>query len=396
MKRCACGLVAIVHFSVPTWTDQIVERGFVLDTVVLSIIKTGWLGVPLFLFISGFSLALNKTHSTYELDKKQFFINRLLRIFPVWIVCILILTYVRQIADIQLSGSNVLSLLLLQMQDIPSGTAFNIAWSIQLEFMCYLIFPVLLAATTARKKYFWFYAFFLFVRIWLFYLSATQVWLLSYGTIFGEGTIFLTGILTSAMRPLTDARRAKIHLVLGVVLFCVVATFIARSGGYQVPHGRAIRVFFLFMPEVLAATFFLIVRGTITQVKHVPGAFGIAAIPSFHRALISFRSAIFNAISHFGRVSYSAYMFSLFTLNFTARIFFFITPSGWLSLILALALYFPVLTLFSTVSFFAIEIPFLQMRRRYVHGTLERHRGPNQSDTLPALDDRPMLADKDA
>jgi peptidoglycan/LPS O-acetylase OafA/YrhL len=92
IRACACGMVAIVHFSVPTWTDPIVDRGLVIDTVALSLIHTGWPGVPLFLFVSGYSLALAKTHRTYQLDKKQFFINRALRMFPVWIAAILILS----------------------------------------------------------------------------------------------------------------------------------------------------------------------------------------------------------------------------------------------------------------------------------------------------------------
>lgn len=363
LRAFACGMVAVAHFSVPTWTDPIAERGFILDTVALSIIKTGWLGVPFFLFISGFSLALDKARKDYELDKKQFFVNRVLRIFPVWIACILMLTFTQS-----LTGQNVFTLLLLQTQDIPRSTAFNIAWSIQLEFMCYLLFPVLLAAAATKRNVLPFYGFFLLVRIWLFFLSTTMVYELSYSTVFGAGTIFLSGILTSSLRPIANKIVARVHLVAGITLFCAVAVFIYKSGGYQAPHGRAIHLFFLFMPEILAATLFLIVRGTITRIKHVPGSFGVAAIPSFRRALSSVRGALFTAFSHFGRVSYSAYMFSLFTLDFTSHIFTFVKPSGWLAMIAGWALYFPVLTLFSTVSFYAIELPFLQMRRRYVHG----------------------------
>ena len=369
LRAFACGMVAVVHFSVPVWTDGIVERGFILDTVALAIIHTGWLGVPFFLFISGFSLALDKTRKTYELDKKQFYINRLLRIFPVWITCILLLTFTRSLA-----GVNVFTLLLLQTQDIPKSTAFNIAWSIQLEFMCYLLFPVLLAAAATRKNILPFYAFFLLVRVWLFFLSTSMVHLLSYSTVFGAGTIFLSGILASSLRPVTDRNVARAYLATGVVLFCAIAVFIYKSGGYQAPHGRLIHVFFLFMPEILAGTLFLIVRGTITRIPNAAAAFGPAAIPSLRRAMKSFRSALFNTFSHFGRVSYSAYMFSLFTLDFTMRVFFFLKPSGWLAMLTAWAFYFATLTLFSTVSFYAIELPFLQMRRRYVHSERDRHR----------------------
>ena len=59
LRAFACGMVAIVHFSVPTWTNGIVDHHLVIDTVALGLIHTGWLGVPMFLFISGFSLALD-------------------------------------------------------------------------------------------------------------------------------------------------------------------------------------------------------------------------------------------------------------------------------------------------------------------------------------------------
>jgi peptidoglycan/LPS O-acetylase OafA/YrhL len=140
---------------------------------------------------------------------------------------------------------------------------------------------------------------------------------------------------------------------------------------FQTGQGRLIHSFFLFMPEILAATVFLIVRGTITHISGAPDDTGDAAIPSLQRTMQSFRSAVFNALAHFGRVSYSAYMFSLFTMDFTNRIFGFIRPSGWLSLIASSALYFMVLTLFSTVSFYAIELPFLRMRRGYSHKKVE-------------------------
>jgi peptidoglycan/LPS O-acetylase OafA/YrhL len=307
----------------------------------------------LFLFISGYSLALNKTHPGYELDKKQFFINRLLRIFPIWIVCILILSLTHH-----LSGVNVFTLLLLQTQDVPPATAFTIAWSIQLEFMCYLLFPVMLSAVAARKNILGFYVFFLLVRVCMYMMPTSAVWQLSYGTVFGGGTIFLTGILAASLPPLQDHRIARIYLASGLGLFCAIAVFIWKSGGWQKPEGVLIHWFFLVMPEILAGTVLLIIRGALTR-QRVPSE-------TSRRASL-FRSVVFAGLAHFGRVSYSAYMFSLLVLSFTQSVFGFITPSGWLSLISAGILYFLALTAFSTASFYAIELPFLRMRSQYIH-----------------------------
>src|SRR5882724_5789524 len=125
-------MVATDHFAVDPWTVSIPDRHLILDTVLLGLMYSGWLGVPLFLFVSGYSLGLGKTNADYTLDKKQFFINRVLRIFPVWVICILSLSFTHK-----LTGINVITLLFLQMQDIPPNGPFSLAWSIQLEFACY-------------------------------------------------------------------------------------------------------------------------------------------------------------------------------------------------------------------------------------------------------------------
>jgi peptidoglycan/LPS O-acetylase OafA/YrhL len=154
--------------------------------------------------------------------------------------------------------------------------------------------------------------------------------------------------------------------VTGIAVFCGLAVFIWKSGGYQAPNGKLIGMFFLFMPEILSATIFLIVRGYITPKYHNVVLLFATEAPFVQRAIKAIKVAVFNALVHFGKVSYSAYVFSLFTHDFTSRVFSFIKPMGWISMILALILYFSVLTLFATLSFYAIEKPFLKMRRLYV------------------------------
>jgi hypothetical protein len=195
----------------------------------------------------------------------------------------------------------------------------------------------------------------------------------SYASVFGGGTIFLTGMYVASLRPLTGRSAARLYMTTGLLLFCAIAVFIHKSGGWQNPQGRFIHWFFLFMPEILAATFFLVVRDALTRVADPGREFGATAIPTLSRGLTSVGGAVFNAIAHFGRVSYSGYIFSLFTLNFTERVFRAIHPGSWLSMISAWFLYFLALTLFATVSFHAIELPFLRMRRRYVHSARESH-----------------------
>jgi peptidoglycan/LPS O-acetylase OafA/YrhL len=364
-------LVALVHFSVPVWTKHIPDKGWIIDTVALGFIHTGWVGVPIFLFLSGYSLALGKCDPSYDLDKKQFFINRFLRIYPIWIVCILILTFNHKI-----SGQTVFTLLLMQTQDIPPSTAFNIAWSIQLEWMCYLLFPVLLVAVSTRKYLLMFFAFFLCVRLFQYWLSAQVVMNWGYSTIFGGGTIFLLGIYTASMGPIRKLTQARIYTWLGIILLSASVVFIWKSGGYQAPRGRFIHLYFLFMPEILGGTMFLLMRGVTRRLAEGEEPARIPGLPG--KAIYWAGRGIFRGFVHIGRVSYSAYMFSLFTLDFTQRFLAFsMHPSGWASLAFAFSLYLVALITFSTLSFYAIEMPFLAMRRRYIspHNPVTPQRG---------------------
>lgn len=54
-------LVVLVHFTVPTWNSVIPNNQSFPREVMESLIRQGWLGVSLFLFISGYSLSIGKT-----------------------------------------------------------------------------------------------------------------------------------------------------------------------------------------------------------------------------------------------------------------------------------------------------------------------------------------------
>jgi peptidoglycan/LPS O-acetylase OafA/YrhL len=353
VRACAFLMVAIVHFSVTQWTDSIPDHHLVIDTVALGLIHTGWLGVPLFLFVSGYSLGLGKTGPNYVLDVKQFFVNRVLRIFPIWIVCVLCMAFTQK-----LSGINVFTLLLLQTQDVPANTAFGLAWSLQLEFTCYLFFPLLLVAVaTSRKMLLLYYALFFVFRLNVWYSPAAVLWGMSYDTVFGEGTIFLTGIFTASLAPITDRTKARLYLWSGLAVFCVIAVFVWKSGGYQNPSGLWIGRFFLVMPEVLAITFFVMLRGWLAKVATEPRRVSTGQ---------KIRSFAFKAFTHLGKVSYSAYLFSLHVIWFWTYTFPFMKPGGWHELIPACLSYLLCVWGFATITYNTIELPFLNMRKKYV------------------------------
>lgn len=352
VRAAAFLMVAIVHVSVPTWVNGIPDPSL-FEQLILSVIKTGWIGVPLFLFVSGYSLAINKTAPGYRLNVKQFFLNRFLRIFPIWITCLLILKWSHK-----LSGGNFLSLLLLNTQDLPAANAFNISWSIQLEFFCYFLFPMFLSFVNDRKQLFLIFSTLLAFRLLVCFVPTQMVWELSYANVFGAGTIFLSGMLARTFMESQTPLKAKILpyaswiTALGIALFIGMVHFIAKNGGYQTASGKMMNVFFAVLPEISSVIFAL-----ITVPYFLKGAARIHPL-----------RLIPKIFAHIGMVSYSAYMFSLFIHDFIAKVlpyFGLFQPGGWIMYGVFLSLYLATLIAFSTLTYYTIEKPFLSKRKKY-------------------------------
>lgn len=348
IRAIACGLVALVHFGVPTWTSKIVEIGLIADTTLLALINTGWIGVTIFLFISGYSLSLNKFDPSYEkLDFKQYFINRFLRIMPLWIICITIL-----IISHKINGQTGINLFLMQLQDMPPSTAFNVGWSMQLEVACYFLFPVFYLALKRddSKQILAFYLFFLCMRLWVVYLPTSALFQWSYGSIFGGATIFLSGMLAAKLKILKKGVLSNFLLYTGILLLIIFTVIMWKSGGYQNSVGLGAKVIIILMPEILSVVLLLIVKGFLTDSP----------------ILLEKRNYLYKYLCYFGKISYSAYLLSMFNLDLTQRLFAFIVPSGWISFALFSICYFGMLTIIASLSFYAIEKPFLDIRKRYV------------------------------
>lgn len=347
IRALACGLVALVHFGVPTWTSKITEIGLIVDSVILAFINTGWIGVTIFLFISGYSLSLNKFNlKDQKLDFRQYFINRFLRIMPLWTICITIL-----IISHKINGQTAINLFFLQLQDMPPSTAFNIGWSLQLEVACYFLFPVFYLALKNNnvKQVLTFYLFFLGMRMFVLYLPTAALFQWSYGSIFGGATVFLSGMMAAKMQKLTIGKLSNAILGLGIICLIIFTVAMWKSGGYQNPIGLKSKLMITFMPEILSLLLFLVVKGYLTEAP----------------VELEKRNYVYRYMCYFGQISYSAYLLSLFNLDLCQRIFSFVIPSGWLSFVLFSILYFAMLTLISSLSFFAIEKTFLDLRKTY-------------------------------
>ncbi len=343
MRAIACGLVALVLVSVPTWTTPLRVDANYLEKIFLSVIECGWLGVPIFLFLSGYSLALGKFDSGSRLDITQFFLNRALRIYPAYLVVLCLL-----VSNHKIDGNTAILLALFQLQNLPPSTAFNITWSLQLEVACYLLFPVfLMMLKQSWKNILWALGFFLALRLYQGFLPAGNLFQLSYAGLIGGANLFILGMFAAKLPRLVPCLATKVAGIAGLIIMLLFCVLVAFNGNYQEPQGKLIKYVFLFLPELVGSALILISIGYM-RVEY-------SSKPNL----------LARPLVHFGKVSYSAFLFSLFTHDFIYRLYF-PEPGNWLVYLSFLFVYFCLLTALATLAFYGVEKPFLNLRKNYV------------------------------
>jgi peptidoglycan/LPS O-acetylase OafA/YrhL len=357
-------LVALVHFSHPLFTTPLINNPNLKDVfslISLSVIQTGWIGVPMFLFISGYTLSLGRIGKLNRIDFKQFYLNRILRLSPLWILCIAHLIVFHKI-----SGSDAFSLFFFQMQSLPKGSPYNIAWSLQLEWACYIFFPIVIFLSNKNPiKISILLLFLLAYRLSIGWISAYQLFEVSYSSIFGGLTIFAIGSICSNLNPIKNYLVKFILISSGIVLLIGFCYFVNVNGGYQNGSGILIRRFFLFLPEYIAFSMCLLIWGSKGGV--LPGK--IEPIKMMNPFYLIFKLPLILKIifAHVGKISYSGYIFSILILGTFESTHlgkeFRIPSDNWSSLLISFSVYLFVLIIFSSLSFYGIEKPFLDLRR---------------------------------
>jgi len=148
--------------------DQLPWNGWVRDWNVpgsfLALLPTtfGWTGVSIFFVVSGFCIHLSHQRSRQK-DWGTFFTRRFFRIYPPYLVALLIFSFVYPWQTVQLESpyrvAQFLShVVLLHNLDSRSFMAINPSfWSIALEVQLYALYPILLLMTRklSWKKTLW-------------------------------------------------------------------------------------------------------------------------------------------------------------------------------------------------------------------------------------------------
>jgi peptidoglycan/LPS O-acetylase OafA/YrhL len=314
----------------------------------------GWLveghsGVGLFFVLSGY-LFMNIAIAAPGIQWCGFMRNRLLRIFPLFVVMFVVATSVGRDA---FRPGDFLYLLFSNLGEAPTSNSFITggAWTISIEFSFYMVFPFL-GRFAIQYGIGWLVR---LIGLWLLlrcgaYFVTAQSTHMYYSTLLGRFDQFLIGMACAMFvqrTPVLRERRLRgVWSIAALALAVTMLGLLARHASYQLPQPKQ---------PVWA------VWGVLEAMMW--GGV-IAAYSSWRGALPGWISARLSAA---GEVSYSFYLlhglvlflFAHFTEPFFARL-------DWhLGLAAVTLVLLPLSLAVARLSYVTIERPWLLMRGRY-------------------------------
>lgn len=212
-----------------------------------AMIAEGQTAVGLFLTLSGFLFARITAKS--DIIAHKFYLNRLLRIYPLY-MCFILLALFLSPGDNPLQS---LCLSVLTLQNLPHATAHSILtphlWSIAVEFQIYLLFPIVLSEYRSKgsKALFLFIATAIAIKL-LVYLLTGDVRSIAYTTAFGRIDQFLIGsILGYSFNSFKDRIKHPIFCILAFALTVGMITAFHLHGGALLTARKSIWIIWPFL-----------------------------------------------------------------------------------------------------------------------------------------------------
>ena len=342
LRFLAAFLVFVWHFVhsvgnvpsayVPTWAP-------------LSVLEEGHTGVSLFMVLSGFIFM--KLAAGREIAALPFYRNRLLRVFPLFILWASYYLYVLSIDPLQFIGG---AFFLLKPQAAP-----DVGWSLIVEFQFYLILPFLVSFFNRYGR------FYLIGLIAISILFKTMIWIqrgtvqdIAYWTMFGHIDQLLCGMLAATWIDAPQLRKrtnAILLLAAAIVLLVIVYhQFNLRGGFWNFPKYPSPTPLWTVLPAIEGALYAMLLIGYLNAALPLP-------------------RLLDRAFARFGEISYSTYMCHVFVIN-TAGVI--LTRLGWKggsfpeALLVGVFGVLPVCLLISAATYYLIERPFLTLRTNYL------------------------------
>ena len=343
----AATIVFLFHFSL----ECRAAGGPTITTSWLGLITEGHTGVGLFFTLSGFLfmlIALNKEFIVY----KEFIFNRILRIFPLFLAVFLLAT---SISRDKFLPQDIFYLFATNLGNAPTSDTVitGAAWTISIEFFFYLIFPFLGRFTIERGAV---YLLRLLLLMLFFKLAAYTVnertTLMFFSTFIGRFDQFLIGMLTALFyrRHLPKLRSHS-----GLLLCAATVVIVINSAlqAHVAPFGAANskEPFWIFWSMLESAGWAFFIVSWVAWGRVLPGW-------------------IERALCHGGKISFSFYLLHMAVIHVFFRFAGLPDMTGhvWLNAAIAVSVVYAITWGLATLSYKAIEEPFLMMRRSYGAG----------------------------
>jgi len=297
----------------------------------------GHCGVALFMCLSGYLFA--KLLDGKQISYSGFLWNRFIRLAP-------LLAFVILIAGLGLHRHDLLEYSKSILQGVIYPTLPNGGWSITAEAHFYIVLPVILLLM--RRNIIW-VALIIVAAILLrteIYIYRGEVQTLAYWTIIGRVDQFVLGVIAFSLRRHVEKR----HLLM-LVLFALFTTFYwyfdSIGGFYDSPSYPSPYPIWIVMPTIEGAFF-----GSL--VAYYDSSF---ALPN---------SGLSAQVAKIGAYSYSIYLSHFFYVFWMGDVFFSVaqTRNFYVTAVAGLAC-FLVAAALASVSYRYVEVPFLQLRRKY-------------------------------
>jgi len=300
----------------------------------IPIFEHGQTGVTLFMVISGFIFA--EIASRGKINTKQFYLNRILRIYPLFITVVALGYFVTPDPRTTQAGLDFLMSLLpvSNLYRLNYGQFGGMFWSIAVELQFYLLFPFLWKYIRTWKGALSIIGLLIIIRV-LAYLASGASYHFVYFTIFGSLDLFIIGILA---QKFYSNNKSTISFL------------------YAISFGLLAITITSWEINIKQTSPFWIISNTLLALAYS------GLLIAYLRAN---RQIIFGGFfSLVGRVSYSIYVWQIFiyyaVINFIPKEI--MGGYQWGILIFLL-----VVLPFSILSYHFLEKPFLNLRKIYIN-----------------------------
>jgi peptidoglycan/LPS O-acetylase OafA/YrhL len=312
---------------------------------LMAVIVEGHSSVALFMVLSGFIFTVGSVGR--EIVYRQFFLNRLYRIFPLFIFLMA--------CAVSFHGNNynflgVVQSLLFQGNysgSVQGGQFLSMTWAIAVEFQFYLVFPFLLRFYEKYGVPYLLGVLLTFVCLRIVgHFEGGDTHGAAYWTILGRMDQFIVGILCGAAYAKRGVQLARLRYAFPLSVVAVVwwLHYFNHHGGYPLVHWN--RIFWPTADAVVWGQFIL---------TYLPVSARLPAIISRPLAFV-------------GEISFSIYLLHFVVIQsliHSEYVFAFSRERTSSALLNTLLVTLPLTLALSVLTYFVVEKPFLEMRRSY-------------------------------